>query len=101
MVSLEKVDPVLKEDDLVEIRNITLKPVNIDVVVHKARNVEKKGIFGKADPYVTVKIGSKSYKSITVKNNHNPEWQFKSNFLMDENSTEDIIIEVFDEDFGK
>merc|ERR1712082_424349 len=76
-------------------------PVNIHVVVHKARNIEKKGMFGKADPYVTVKIGSESYKSVTIKNNHNPEWQFDSNFILDKNSTEDIIIEVFDEDIGK
>ena len=100
-VASERIEKVLKEEDLGKTKSIPFTPVNIHVVVHKARNIEKKGMFGKADPYVTVKIGSESYKSVTIKNNHNPEWQFDSNFILDKNSTEDIIIEVFDEDIGK
>merc|ERR1712212_1119749 len=74
---------------------------NINVMVHKARDLEKQGILGKADPYVKVTVGEKTVKSKTVKNNYNPEWQFGSSFTLDEKLSNDIQIEVFDEDIGK
>merc|ERR1739838_497711 len=67
----------------------------------KARDIEKKGKFGKADPYVKMTLGKQEAKSATVKNNHIPEWNFKATFDVSQNSKEDIIIAVFDDDFGK
>ena len=46
-------------------------------------------------------LGKETTKSETVKNNHNPEWDFKTTFDVDHNAPETIIIEVFDDDFGK
>ena len=40
-------------------------------------------------------------KPSTVKNNHNPEWNFESWFDVDQSTAENIIISVFDEDLGK
>merc|ERR1712096_61871 len=71
------------------------------ITVYKARDIEKKGMFGKADPYVEMTLGKQKAKSATVKNNHNPEWNFKSTFDVDQNTTEGIKISVFDDDFGK
>merc|ERR1712106_844286 len=71
------------------------------ITVYKARDIEKKGMFGKADPYVKMTLGKQKAKSGTVKNNHNPEWNFKAIFDVDQNSSEGINIEVFDDDFGK
>ena len=34
-------------------------------------------MFGKADPYVKMTFGKQKSKSATVKNDHNPEWNFK------------------------
>merc|ERR1711892_405354 len=46
-------------------------------------------------------LGEQKAKSATVKNNHNPEWNFKATFDVDQNTKEGINIAVFDEDFGK
>merc|ERR1712123_480749 len=81
-----------------------LKPLEagqVVITVYKARDIEKKGMFGKADPYVKMTLGKQKAKSATVKNNHNPEWNFKSTFDVDQNTTEGIKISVFDDDFGK
>merc|ERR1712106_866264 len=79
----------------------TLEAGQIVITVYKARDIEKKGIFGKADPYVKVTLGKQKARSATVKNNHSPEWNFKSTFDVSQNTKEDIIIAVFDDDFGK
>merc|ERR1712002_1419677 len=84
----------------------TVEPTPIEtgriiITVYKARDIEKKGMFGKADPYVKLKLGKQKAKSSTVKNNYNPEWNFKSEFDVDKNTKENIMIEVFDEDLGK
>merc|ERR1712055_315265 len=68
---------------------------------YKAKDIEKKGMFGKADPYVKMTLGKQKAKSSTVKNDHNPEWNFKASFDVNPNVSEDIHIEVFDEDLGK
>merc|ERR1712013_581800 len=71
------------------------------ITVFKARDIEKKGKFGKADPYVKMTLGQQKAKSATVKNNHNPEWNFKASFEINESTTNEVSIAVFDEDFGK
>ena len=39
--------------------------------------------------------------SATVKDNHNPEWNFTTTFDVNKNTTQKIIILVFDEDLVK
>merc|ERR1712128_70584 len=73
----------------------------IYITIIKARDIEKKGNFGKADPYVKMTLGKQKAKSATVKNNHNPEWNFVASFDVDENTSEGVNIAVFDDDFGK
>merc|ERR1712106_1125890 len=51
-----------------------LEAGQVVITVYKARDIEKKGMFGKADPYVKMTLGKQKAKSATVKNNHNPEW---------------------------
>merc|ERR1719186_1237737 len=81
--------------------NAHLRPGEIILTVHKARQIEKKGYFGKADPYVFLSLGNQQFKSKTVKNEHNPEWELISKFSVDEYSPNQINISVFDDDFGK
>merc|ERR1712002_744437 len=78
-----------------------LESGQIHLTVIKAKDIEKKGKFGKADPYVKIKYRKQKAKSKTVKNNHNPEWNFEATFDIDENSAEGVNIAVFDDDFGK
>jgi Ca2+-dependent lipid-binding protein len=74
---------------------------SIRLTIHQARDLEKTGFIGKADPYIVIKHGSKTYKSETVKNNHNPEWNYHIVLDTSEDSIDDVELEVFDEDFGK
>ena len=53
-------------------------------------------MLGKADPYVKLTLGKQKAKSVTVKNNHNPEWNFESKFDVDQITEENIIVSVFD-----
>merc|ERR1712106_89440 len=78
-----------------------LEAGKIYIAVVKARDIEKKGNFGKADPYVKMTLGNQKAKSATVKNNHYPEWNFEATFEIDENTSEGVNIAVFDDDFGK
>ena len=70
--------------------------------VHSAKKLEKKGMFGKADPYVFVTFGAKKIKSKTVNNNQNPEWDFDILLPVDNPSLAGhVLIEIFDDDLGK
>ena len=71
------------------------------LTVHRAKNLAKKGMFGKADPYVMIKYGSEKHQSQSVKNSQNPEWQFKADLTITDSQGNMIILEVYDEDYGK
>ena len=74
----------------------------ISLEVHSARKLEKKGMFGKADPYVYITFGAKKLRSKTVNNNQNPEWNFDSVLAVDNPSLAGhVLIEIFDDDVGK
>merc|ERR1719419_2235763 len=80
-----------------------VKPTGREVIVtiHKARKLEKKGLFGKADPYVLLSLRGQKYKSETVNDSENPEWQFKSKMSLDTDKTNNKLdVEVFDSDIG-
>ena len=66
----------------------------------KARDIEIKGLFRKIDPYISIRLGDQKVKSSVDKNNHNPEWNFKSEFNINKSSPKEIIFEVFDDDIG-
>jgi len=80
-----------------------LAPGQLIVTVHKAANLEKKGLVGKADPYIVSSIGNQRFKSPTVSNDQHPVWHFTSIFDINELHLPDIslLLEVFDEDIGK
>jgi len=71
------------------------------ITLHKARDLEKKGLFGKADPYAVINVGKETFKSKTIDNNHNPEWNFNIQFNINKETPDKISLEVFDEDIGK
>ena len=76
-------------------------PGQVVLIVHKAKDIEKKGFVGKADPYILLTYGTQKEISTTVNNNQNPVWQFTGYFDVEEQSSNEITIEVFDDDFGK
>merc|ERR1711872_86614 len=67
------------------------------MTVHKAKKLEKRGIFGKANPYVVVKTNVSEYRSKVLKNTVNPEWNFSNNVQILDRIDEKITIQVFDD----
>jgi len=70
------------------------------LTVHKARNLARNNKFVKADPYVILKYESEKRQSNSVKGTQDPEWQFDADFMINENSSREISIEVYDQDYG-
>merc|ERR1712025_817536 len=64
-------ETIVKPDQSIETEVIIPKPREVEpglisVTVHKARDIEKKGMFGKADPYVIMTHGDQKAKSKTI-----------------------------------
>merc|ERR1711909_9896 len=76
-------------------------PDTLHIKVHKARNLENLDDFGKSDPFVIVRFGSEETKSETINNSLNPEWEFHTQYHVDETSPETLQIKVMDDDYGK
>merc|ERR1711962_1684928 len=73
----------------------------LKVKVHKARNLENLDDFGKSDPFVIIQFGLEEAKSETISNSLNPEWEFCTQYNVDNTSPELIYIRVLDDDYGK
>merc|ERR1739838_299156 len=87
---------------VVDIKKKEVKSQNkIAFVVIKARNLEKSGFIGKSDPYVVIRCCNEEFKSQTVNNSQNPQWDFSTHISFDKDIDELIEIEVYDEDIGK
>merc|ERR1711915_1015845 len=87
-----------------ELKTPVEKPLTagqVKITVFKAKGIEKKGMFGKADPYVKLTLDNQMAKSATVKNNHNPEWNFEAIFNISDKTSQNLNLAVFDDDIGK
>ena len=84
-------------------KNIDTIASNYEIVMNikKARNLQKKGIMGKPDPYVQITYDKMESKSKTVKNSYKPEWKYMETLKISNDSPDNILIEVLDEDIGK
>merc|ERR1712223_1333256 len=79
---------------------ILSKDETMKLTVIAARKLKKTGLFGKADPYVALSYGTQKTKSTVVKNNLNPEWNFESLLTLNENASDELLLEVYDKDTG-
>jgi len=77
-------------------------PGFLRVTVHRAENLMDKDVGGKSDPYVVIKYASQVNKSKTVKNDLNPEFEFSTGYVIEEDGPADLFIELYDkDDIGK
>merc|ERR1712223_480189 len=76
------------------------KDVTMKLTVIAARKLKKTGLFGKADPYVAISHRTQKTKSNVVKNSLNPEWNFESLLTLNENASDEVLLEVYDKDTG-
>ncbi|KAE8783526.1 synaptotagmin-2-like [Hordeum vulgare] len=76
------------------------RPVGILLVkVARAKNLEKKGLFGRSDPYVKLKISDQklpSKKTTVKRSNRNPEWNEYFKFVVIDLENESLDVNVFD-----
>jgi len=79
-----------------EISGIPSGSINLNV--HGAKDLLKKDIIGKSDPYAVLTYGDKEAKSKPVKNTQNPQWEFAAELPVNEQSPDKFKIEVFDKD---
>ena len=79
-------------------RKEIVEPSSVLVItVHKARNVERKGFIGKADPFVRVNYRHKDEDSSPVIKNMNPVWNFTVNFnLYSDDAENKVSLTVLD-----
>ncbi|XP_070770340.1 extended synaptotagmin-3 [Enoplosus armatus] len=56
---------------------------------------------GKSDPYATLRVGDRSVKSKTVKENLHPTWKEVYEFVVHEAPGQELEVELFDEDTDK
>merc|ERR1712106_1205894 len=71
------------------------------VTVHRAENLVDKDIGGKSDPYVVIRYSGQKNKSKHVKGNLNPEFEFTTGYVTEDNGPSDLSIEIMDHDLGK
>merc|ERR1712128_199876 len=81
--------------------DMLIKPGLIKVIVFEASELVNKDMIGKSDPFVKIKFNDQEYKSKKVRNCLNPEWNFSANLAVkSSNEKDDIVIEIYDDDFG-
>ncbi|CAN9498001.1 unnamed protein product [Ophioblennius macclurei] len=56
---------------------------------------------GKSDPYATLRVGTRSVKSRTIKENLHPKWGEVFEFVVHEAPGQELEVELFDEDTDK
>merc|ERR1712106_191003 len=85
-----------KESEVSEFKSGALQ-----IIVHKAKELVNQDRIGKSDPYVIVKYRDQEFRSKTINNTLEPEWNFTSEFDIVEIDDSPIEIEIYDNDYGK
>ena len=65
----------------------------------KAKELEKSDYIGKSDPYIIITYKDKTFKSKTINNTEDPNWNYTIILEVDSFDPGTIIVEVFDEDY--
>merc|ERR1712050_628272 len=91
-----------EEDKQSEDEYPMIKPGMLKIIVFKGSELENKDMIGKSDPFLKIKFRDQELKSQKVRNSLEPEWNFSANLsISSSQDNSDIIIEVYDDDFGK
>ena len=76
--------------------------ISLALTIAKAKDLEKSDYIGKSDPYIVATYGDKVFKSKTVNNDQNPNWNFSIILELEEPlERSEIIVEIFDEDYDE
>jgi len=72
----------------------------LEITVHRATDLVNNDTFSKSDPYVKLRYKKVEFRSKTISNNLNPEWNFSCSFDILNEEEKYIHINVYDDDFG-
>lgn len=79
-----------------------LEKISLALTIAKAKDLEKSDYIGKSDPYIVATYRDKVFKSKTINNDQNPNWNFKIILELEEPlDNDDIIVEIYDEDYDE
>ncbi|CAF4573725.1 unnamed protein product, partial [Rotaria sp. Silwood2] len=93
--------PFVKDIPIGYLRCSNLQGV-VRAFILEAKDLINADIVGKSDPYVKVKVpGSIEYRTKTIDNTLNPEWNEIFEFVVEQYESDSIEFEVYDEDLGK
>ena len=68
------------------------------ITVHRAENLVSKDFGGKSDPYVVIRYDNQKSKSKQVKKDLDPEFEFTTGYVVEEDGSHDLMIELKDHD---
>ncbi|XP_018563216.1 extended synaptotagmin-1 isoform X1 [Anoplophora glabripennis] len=68
------------------------------VHVFEAKNLERKDVTGKSDPYVILNVGAQECKTHVVKRELNPKWDYWCEFIILDPVAQHMQFMVFDQD---
>merc|ERR1719239_140116 len=99
---VEKEDSNKSVEDKAEIDMMTTFVGSMKIKIHQAKDLEKKDLLQKADPYVVLRFGSQESKSEKVKNSLTPVWNHETTIDLQRASPREIEIQLMDwERIGK
>merc|ERR1711915_599750 len=73
----------------------------LEITIKRASQLVNNDKIGKSDPYVKVRYSDIEFRSHTIKNTLEPEWNFSCKFDILNLDEKYIHINVYDDDFGK
>merc|ERR1711892_380775 len=79
----------------------TFMPGVLEITVQRASELVNNDKIGKSDPYVKVRYVDEEFRSKTINNTLEPEWNFSCEFDILNLEEKYIHINVYDDDFGK
>ncbi|MBA0825771.1 hypothetical protein Goarm_010689, partial [Gossypium armourianum] len=87
----------------VDTSELELKPEGkLTVTVVKANDLKNLEMIGKSDPYVVVHIRPLfKIKTKVIENNLNPIWNETFELIAEDRETQELTVEVFDQDIGQ
>merc|ERR1711915_974475 len=93
----------MSSEKLSALENVIIKSGILQLTIHKATDLMNQDMIGKSDPYVILRFKGQEFRSQTINNSLNPEWNFPVDLILSdaEEINVDIDIEVYDDEYGR
>ncbi|KAF7264968.1 hypothetical protein GWI33_021796 [Rhynchophorus ferrugineus] len=86
-----------KSVDAVELKSIEAEGI-LRVHVFEARDLEKKDVTGKSDPYAVLNVGAQEQKTKVINRELNPQWDHYCEFIILDPEVQQLHFKLFDQD---